>query len=84
MLFRKKNLEASTFALKFQEKVRASLFGLGQELSDPCVSSKPISLQAEQGERRRDTPFWMRFKKILLQPKSSTTTGFNTEADDLT
>tara|TARA_B100000475_G_scaffold97491_1_gene70746 strand:- start:16 stop:192 length:177 start_codon:yes stop_codon:yes gene_type:complete len=49
-----------------------------------AVAAWNPGLQAEQGERRRDTPFWMRFKKILLQPKSSTTTGFNTEADDLT
>ena len=44
-------MQASTFALKFQEKVCASLFGLGQELSDPCVSSKPISLQRLHGNR---------------------------------
>tara|TARA_B100000475_G_scaffold49370_1_gene33592 strand:- start:284 stop:460 length:177 start_codon:yes stop_codon:yes gene_type:complete len=41
-------------------------------------------LQAEQGARGRDGLFWLGVKKNLFQPKSSTATGFNTEADDLT
>jgi len=40
-------------------------------------------LQAEQGERWRDGLLVGR-QKNLFQPKSSTATGFNTEADDLT
>ena len=42
-----------------------------------------LELQAEQGEKLRRSVLVVR-QKILFQPKLSTATGFNSEADDLT
>ena len=42
-----------------------------------------LELQAEQAEKLRGSVLVVR-QKTLFQPKLSTATGFNSEADDLT